>query len=59
MARGTQREKPLTGASHPLFVRIAALAVREGASVLTYDRHFELFRRVGVQLLTAEGSLPG
>jgi tRNA(fMet)-specific endonuclease VapC len=31
---------------------IAALAVREGLSVLTYDVHFELFRRAGVQLLS-------
>jgi len=33
---------------------IASLAVREGLSVLTYDSHFELFRRVGVQLLSRE-----
>lgn len=32
---------------------IAALAIREGASVVTYDRHFESIRRVGLRLLDA------
>ena len=31
---------------------IAALAVREGATVLTYDDHFNRIARVGVHLLT-------
>jgi predicted nucleic acid-binding protein len=30
---------------------IAALAVREGAVILTYDEHFKLFGRAGVILL--------
>jgi tRNA(fMet)-specific endonuclease VapC len=30
---------------------IAALAAREGAQILTFDRHFELIKRVGVRLL--------
>lgn len=30
---------------------IAALSLRDGASVLTFDRHFELIKRVGVYLL--------
>jgi tRNA(fMet)-specific endonuclease VapC len=33
---------------------IAALAAREGASVLTYDAHFEQIRRIGVLLLARE-----
>lgn len=32
-------------------VWIAALALREGATVLTYDEHFSHMRRVGVRLL--------
>jgi len=32
---------------------IAALAIREGATVVTYDRHFEIIRRVGLRLLEA------
>jgi tRNA(fMet)-specific endonuclease VapC len=32
-------------------VWIAAVAVREGATVLTYDDHFTAVRRVGLQLL--------
>lgn len=31
---------------------IAALAAREGASVVTYDEHFRRIQRVGVQLLS-------
>jgi tRNA(fMet)-specific endonuclease VapC len=31
---------------------IAAVAARESATVVTFDRHFEAIRRVGVQLLT-------
>ncbi len=30
---------------------IAALSLRDGASVLTFDKHFELIKRVGVFLL--------
>ena len=30
---------------------IAALAIRDGAAVLTYDKHFEQMRRVGVRIL--------
>ncbi len=30
---------------------IAALAVREGATVVTYDDHFKLIRRVGTRIL--------
>ena len=30
---------------------IAALALREGVTVLTYDSHFEHVRRVGVRIL--------
>lgn len=30
---------------------IAALSLRDGASVLTFDKHFELIKRVGVYLL--------
>lgn len=30
---------------------IAAIAVRDGATVLTYDEHFTQIRRAGVQLL--------
>ena len=36
-------------------VWIAALALREGATVLTYDSHFEQLRRVGVLVLAARG----
>jgi tRNA(fMet)-specific endonuclease VapC len=32
-------------------VWIAALAVREGATVVTYDSHFESIRRVGSKVL--------
>jgi tRNA(fMet)-specific endonuclease VapC len=32
---------------------IAALAVREGATVITYDRHFEEIPRVGCKILGA------
>jgi tRNA(fMet)-specific endonuclease VapC len=32
-------------------VWIAALALRDGATVLTYDAHFEAMRRVGVRVL--------
>ena len=34
-------------------VWIAALAVREGATVLTYDDHFRRIRRAGVHVLAA------
>lgn len=37
---------------------IAALALREGATVLTYDAHFEQLRRVGVRVLTRPSRLP-
>jgi len=30
---------------------IAAVAVREGATIVTYDRHFQLIQRAGVDLL--------
>ncbi|MCW5821621.1 MAG: type II toxin-antitoxin system VapC family toxin [Cyanobacteria bacterium TGS_CYA1] len=30
---------------------IAALSLRDGASILTFDKHFELIKRVGVYLL--------
>ncbi|HEY9868373.1 MAG TPA: type II toxin-antitoxin system VapC family toxin [Candidatus Obscuribacterales bacterium] len=30
---------------------IAALAVRDGATILTFDEHFEFIRRVGTHLL--------
>jgi len=33
---------------------IAALAIREGAMVVTYDRHFELIHRVGTRILGHE-----
>jgi tRNA(fMet)-specific endonuclease VapC len=33
-------------------VWIAAISVREGATVLTYDAHFESIRRVGCRILT-------
>lgn len=33
---------------------IAALAIREGATVLTFDAHFDLIRRVGVCLLSGD-----
>ena len=33
---------------------IAALAIREGATVLTFDAHFDLIARVGTRLLTRE-----
>lgn len=32
---------------------IAALAVRDGTTVLTFDRHFESIRRVGSRILVA------
>jgi predicted nucleic acid-binding protein len=32
---------------------IAAVAAREGATVITYDAHFEAIRRVGAVVLTA------
>jgi tRNA(fMet)-specific endonuclease VapC len=32
---------------------IAAVAAREGATIVTYDQHFETIRRVGVLLLNA------
>ena len=32
---------------------IAAVAAREGSPVLTYDRHFEHIRRIGVRILKA------
>lgn len=35
-------------------VWIVALALREGATVLTYDEHFTHMRRVGVRLLARE-----
>jgi tRNA(fMet)-specific endonuclease VapC len=33
-------------------VWIAALAARDGATVLTYDQHFQLIHRVGAKILS-------
>jgi predicted nucleic acid-binding protein len=38
---------------------IAAVAAREGATVLTYDARFERIARVGVRLLASEQRTPG